>query len=125
VQFRGTTIDLSLSVVAAARATTRRADAHVVKRGGTMCFIDVEVRNHPHGDLVANCKVVYKLSRVESPLEKLAALFTGQPKEKKMALLAALNAAPALYRTSQRAPRVTANDACSRRARTRRPMPRC
>jgi uncharacterized protein (TIGR00369 family) len=99
-KFRGTTIDISLSFVAAARSTTLHADARVVKRGGTICFIDVELRSRPGGDLVANCKVVYKLSRVESPQEKLAALFTGQPQEKQMALLAALErSGAALYRS--------------------------
>jgi len=97
-RYRGATIDLSLSYVAAARATRVVADARVVKRGGTVCFIDVDVRDAA-GEVVASGKVVYKLSRAESPEEKLVGLFAGKSVAEQQALLADLERSGAgLYR---------------------------
>jgi len=98
-RFRGITIDLSLSFVAAARGCALTADARVVKRGGTVCFIDVDVRS-PGRELVARCKVVYKLSRVESPEERMAAVFAGRSATEQMQILARLERVGAgLYRS--------------------------
>ena len=95
---RGATIDLSLSYVAGARSARVVADARVVKRGGTVSFVDVDVRDD-RGELVASCKVVYKLSRIESPQEKLTGLFVGKSPQEQQALLADLERSGAsLYR---------------------------
>lgn len=65
-RYRGTTIDLSLSFIAAARGCGIVADARVLKRGGTVCFCDVELTAAGSGELIAKCKVVYKLSRASA-----------------------------------------------------------
>ena len=97
-RYRGATIDLSLSYVAAARGTRVVADARVAKRGGTVCFVDVDVRDGA-GELVGRCKVVYKLSRIESPQEKLTGLFAGKSPAEQQALLADLERSGAgIYR---------------------------
>ncbi len=88
--YRGITIDLSLSFISAARSSAIVADARVVKRGGTVCFCDVELTAAGSGELIAKCKVVYKLSRIETPQDKLANLFAGKSREEQMALLARL-----------------------------------
>jgi uncharacterized protein (TIGR00369 family) len=59
---RGTTIDLSISYIAAARATDLVAHARVLKRGGSICFVEVDVRGSADGILIARAKAVYKLS---------------------------------------------------------------
>jgi uncharacterized protein (TIGR00369 family) len=116
MRFRGVTIDLSLSFVSAARGHGLVADARVVKRGSSVCFVHVDVRalredvrasredvralcdathSTSGGDLVARCKAVYKLSRVETPAEKLNALFAGRTRREQMQALAALEHAGA------------------------------
>jgi uncharacterized protein (TIGR00369 family) len=56
---RGTTVGLSIDFLAAARGHDLLADARVLRRGGSLCFCDVEVRA---GDtLVAKALVTYKL----------------------------------------------------------------
>ncbi len=62
-KYRGITIDLSLSYIAAARGCGIVADARVLKRGSTVCFCDVELISADSSELIAKCKVVYKLSR--------------------------------------------------------------
>jgi uncharacterized protein (TIGR00369 family) len=60
--YRGLTIDLSLSFVSAARGADLLANARVLKRGRSICYCDVEVLT-TFGELIAKAKVVYKLSR--------------------------------------------------------------
>lgn len=55
----GTTVGLSVDFLRAARGTDLRASARVIKRGRSLCFIDVEVTD-PGGDLVAKGIVTYK-----------------------------------------------------------------
>lgn len=86
---RGTTVDLSLSFVAAARSQELRADARVLRRGSTISFCSVEVTGDD-GALVAQAKVVYKLTRLPSPAESVAKLFAGKATQEQMALLAEL-----------------------------------
>jgi uncharacterized protein (TIGR00369 family) len=98
-RYRGITIDLSLSFIAAARSCGVVADARVVKRGGTVCFCDVTLTAANSDELIAKCKVVYKLSRIESPQDKLAGLFAGKSIAEQQALLAGLErSGAALYR---------------------------
>ncbi len=98
-KYRGITIDLSLSFIGAARSSGIVADATVVKRGGTVCFVDVELRSTDGRELIARCKVVYKLSKVESPQDQMTALFAGKPLDEQMRLLATLERGGAdLYR---------------------------
>lgn len=61
-QYRGLTADMSLSFVAAARRQALLADARVIRRGGTLTFIDVTVSSES-GATVAKALVTYKLSR--------------------------------------------------------------
>ena len=57
---RGTTVSLTVSFVAAARAQDLVADARVVRRGKTICFCEVDVTDG--GDTtVAKGLVTYKL----------------------------------------------------------------
>ena len=57
---RGTTVSLTVSYVAAARAQDLVADARVVRRGKTICFCEVDVTDG--GDTtVAKGLVTYKL----------------------------------------------------------------
>jgi uncharacterized protein (TIGR00369 family) len=57
---RGSTVGLTVDFVAAARGADLEATARVVRRGGTLCFCDVEVAD-PGGQLVAKALVTYKL----------------------------------------------------------------
>ena len=64
---RGTTIGLSISYLAAARSTELEAEASVRRRGRSVCFVDVVVRDEA-GEEVAAAQVTYKLSeRLEGP----------------------------------------------------------
>ena len=57
---RGTTIALTVNFIAAARAQTIVADAHVTQRGKTITFCEVAARD-ASGKLVATALVTYKL----------------------------------------------------------------
>src|SRR4051794_675176 len=57
---RGTTVGLTVDFLAAARGSDLLARARVVRRGGTLCFCDVEVRD-VEDRLVAKALVTYKL----------------------------------------------------------------
>jgi uncharacterized protein (TIGR00369 family) len=58
---RGTTIGFTIHYLAPARGQDLLADARVIQRGSSICFVDVEVRD---GDakLVSRATVTYKLS---------------------------------------------------------------
>ena len=64
--YRGTTIGFSVSFLSAARGVDLVAEARVTRRGRSICFIDVIVRD-PQGDPVASGLVSYKLSRNSPP----------------------------------------------------------
>jgi uncharacterized protein (TIGR00369 family) len=57
---RGTTISLTVTFVAAARARDLVADARVVRRGKTICFCEIDVEDGD-GTTVAQGLVTYKL----------------------------------------------------------------
>jgi uncharacterized protein (TIGR00369 family) len=57
---RGTTISLTVSFLAAARGRDLVADGHVVRRGKTICFCEVDVEDG-EGMRVAQGLVTYKL----------------------------------------------------------------
>ena len=63
LNYRGITVDLSLTFIAAGRSQALTADARVVRRGGTLTFLEVTVENET-GDVVAKALATYKLSRV-------------------------------------------------------------
>lgn len=56
----GTTVGMTVDFLRAARGVDLRAVARVVKRGRSLCFVDVEVAD-PGGDLVAKGLVTYKI----------------------------------------------------------------
>jgi uncharacterized protein (TIGR00369 family) len=65
LEYRGITVDLSLTFIAAGRSQALTADAQVVKRGGTLTFLEVTIRDE--GDeIVAKALATYKLSKVRS-----------------------------------------------------------
>ena len=55
-----TTVGLTVEFLSAARGTDLRVVARVIKRGRSLCFIDVEVGD-PAGELVAKGIVTYKV----------------------------------------------------------------
>jgi uncharacterized protein (TIGR00369 family) len=57
---RGTTVGLTVTYVAAANKTDLTARAHVLRRGKSLSYVDVEVSNS-EGELVAKGLVTYKL----------------------------------------------------------------
>jgi uncharacterized protein (TIGR00369 family) len=57
---RGTTVSLTVSFLAAARARDVTADARVVKRGKSICFCEVDVTG-ADGRPIAKGLVTYKL----------------------------------------------------------------
>ena len=59
-EMRGTTVGLTVDFLAAARGSDLDATAGVIRRGGSLCFCDVEVAG-PDGRLVAKALVTYKL----------------------------------------------------------------
>ena len=59
-ELKGTTVGLSLDFLRAGRGAELRAHARVLRRGGSLCFCDVEVAD-PDGALVAKAQVTYKL----------------------------------------------------------------
>lgn len=98
-QYRGLTIDLSMSFISAARGADLLANASVLKRGRSVCYADVEVVT-ADGELIAKAKVAYKLSKIEQPAETMAGLFAGKTLPEQMALLADLEETGAgVYRT--------------------------
>ena len=64
-EYRGITADLSLSFIAAGRSQTLTADARVIRRGGTLTYLEVDVTNED-AEIVAKALVTYKLSRIRS-----------------------------------------------------------
>lgn len=60
--YRGLTANLSLSFVSAGRGQALLADARVIRRGGTLTFLDVTVTD-AQGEMAARALVTYKLSR--------------------------------------------------------------
>ncbi|NOX51676.1 MAG: PaaI family thioesterase [Gammaproteobacteria bacterium] len=88
-QYRGLTIDLSLSFVSAARGIDLIANARVLKRGRSISYCDVDVETDT-GVLIAKAKVAYKLSRVRAPSEIMASLFEDKTMAQQMMLLAEL-----------------------------------
>lgn len=88
--YRGTTIGLSVSYLSAARATGLEAEAVVRRRGRSVCFVDVAVRDDA-GAEIASAQVTYKLSAApRSAAETLADLFADKSLEERQALLATL-----------------------------------
>ena len=57
---RGTTVALTVNFVSAARGQDLTASARVIRRGRSLCFIDVDVTT-PDGELVAKGLVTYKM----------------------------------------------------------------
>lgn len=57
---RGTTVGLTVTYVAAARASELTASARVVRRGKSLCFCEVDVAD-AGGETVAKALVTYKL----------------------------------------------------------------
>jgi uncharacterized protein (TIGR00369 family) len=60
---RGLTISLSHVFLSAARSTDLKAEARVMRRGSSICFIEVDIRHCDTDELVGRANVVYKLSR--------------------------------------------------------------
>jgi uncharacterized protein (TIGR00369 family) len=95
---RGTTIGFSVSFLAAARGVDLVAEARVTQRGRSICFVDVAVHD-TRGTSIATGQVSYKLSRLSSPEETMAGLFSGLEADEQRALLARLERpGAALYR---------------------------
>lgn len=59
-ELKGSTVGLSVDFLRAARGAELRAQARVLRRGGSLCFCDVEVAD-PEESLVAKAQVTYKL----------------------------------------------------------------
>jgi len=57
---RGTTVTLAVDFMAGARGRDLLAEGTVARRGKTLCFCNVAVRNS-EGELVAQARAVYKL----------------------------------------------------------------
>jgi uncharacterized protein (TIGR00369 family) len=64
--YRGLTIDISHVFVSAARSAAVVAEARVLRRGGTVTFVDVDLRNEDTGELIGVSRVVYKLSAAKA-----------------------------------------------------------
>jgi uncharacterized protein (TIGR00369 family) len=60
VPIAGTTVGMTVDFLRAARGVDLRAEARVVKRGRSLCFVDVEVAD-AGGELVAKALVTYKV----------------------------------------------------------------
>jgi uncharacterized protein (TIGR00369 family) len=105
---RGTTIGLSVAYLSAARARELSAEARVRRRGRSVCFVDVDVRD-ADGAEVASAQVTYKLAAAEAPAqgapaEIVAGLFAGKSLAEQQALLATLErSGAALYEQWARA----------------------
>jgi uncharacterized protein (TIGR00369 family) len=59
---RGATATMTVNYLAAAEAVDLTAEAHVVRRGRSVVFVDIDVTS-PSGDRIAKGSLVYKLSR--------------------------------------------------------------
>lgn len=59
---RGTTIGFSINYLDAGLAQTLKADARVIRRGGSICMGSVDVTDEA-GKAIAHATVTYKLSR--------------------------------------------------------------
>jgi uncharacterized protein (TIGR00369 family) len=57
---RGTTVALTVNFVSGAKGVDLTASARVIRRGRSLCYLDVEVVT-PAGDLVAKGLVTYKI----------------------------------------------------------------
>jgi len=57
---RGATIDLTVNYMAAAEGVDLTAEAHVIRRGRSVVFVDVNVTS-PAGERIAKGMVTYKL----------------------------------------------------------------
>jgi uncharacterized protein (TIGR00369 family) len=57
----GATVGLTVDFLAAGRDQEMLAEAHVLRRGGSLCFCEVKVRGAEDGELVASGLVTYKL----------------------------------------------------------------
>jgi uncharacterized protein (TIGR00369 family) len=96
--YRGITVDLSLSFLGPARSADLLAKATVDRRGGTLCFCTVDIRTAQEQP-VARGQVVYKLQRKRAPADVMAGLFAGRSAQEQMEILAELEKAGAdLYR---------------------------
>lgn len=60
--YRGTTIGLNVSYLSGARGVDLVAEARVIRRGRSICFLDVAVRDDD-GTEIARGLVTYKLER--------------------------------------------------------------
>lgn len=58
---RGSTVGFSINYLNAARGAHLMAEAAVIRRGGSLCIVDVWVRDDA-GEAVARATVTYKLS---------------------------------------------------------------
>lgn len=65
LEYRGITVDLSLTFIAAGRSQALTADAQVVRRGGTLTFLEVTITDEG-GEVVAKALATYKLSKVRA-----------------------------------------------------------
>jgi uncharacterized protein (TIGR00369 family) len=98
-RYQGLTIDLSHAFMSAARSADLTAEAKVLKRGSTVCFVEVDIRNSTSGEAIARTKVVYKLSKLDSATETVTKLFRDKSVADQQALLAVLEqAGAAMYR---------------------------
>jgi uncharacterized protein (TIGR00369 family) len=59
---RGITADLSLTFLSAGRSQALTADAQILRRGKTLTYLEVDVKNED-GEAVAKALVTYKLSK--------------------------------------------------------------
>jgi uncharacterized protein (TIGR00369 family) len=59
----GTTVGLTVDFLAAARNEAIVAEAHVLRRGSSLCFCEVKVRGADNDHLLATGLVTYKLTR--------------------------------------------------------------
>jgi uncharacterized protein (TIGR00369 family) len=97
---RGITIELSLSFISAARGCGLIGHGRLLRRGGSVCFAEVDVLAEPGGERVARAQVTYKLSKVETPAEVLTRLFSGKSVADQLRLLEQLEHAGAgLYQS--------------------------
>lgn len=97
-RYRGATIELSMSFLSGARSANVRAEARVLRRGESICFCDVAITTE-NGVAIAQARVAYKLSKIQTPGETMSALFARQPLDQQMKTLAELERAGArVYR---------------------------
>ena len=61
--YRGITVDLSGNFIAAGRSQALTADAKVIRRGGSLTFLECTVTNEDD-DVVSKSLITYKLSKI-------------------------------------------------------------